>query len=184
MKSLEISDQGGCAFIWRAGQGVSQVSHPVATVSHRYRHQTPPMDRPDAPRRPRELSFYKKSRDADRERDTDRDRDRRGRETNGATGSFTSRRDPLERLPRGGRDRSPAARERSPEPHRRDPVAGRVRRAREETDDEELERRRREYRGGAPLERVRTREEVRERGGVAYRGGEELRRVETRVEKR
>jgi hypothetical protein len=148
------------------------------------------MDRPSPPRdnrRPRELSFYKKS-----ARDPRRERDERPSATSGSTGSFSTRRDPLDRMGGAGRERDrdrerngDRERERSP-PRRRG------------TDEEELERRRREYRGGAPLERVPTRDERRDRGEprererehedergngrAGYRGGDELRRVETRNE--
>lgn len=148
------------------------------------------MDRQSPPRetrRPRELSFYKKS-----AREPRRERDERASVVTGSTGSFSTRRDPLDRMSGAGRDRGDRDRERSP-PRRK------------ETTDDELERRRREYRGGAPLERVPTRDERRDRGDrgepwernggrdrdrergdgrVAYRGGDELRRVETRNEPR
>ncbi|GHJ89877.1 hypothetical protein NliqN6_6279 [Naganishia liquefaciens] len=152
------------------------------------------MDRPSPPRetrRPRELSFYKKTA---REPRRDRD-DRASAMTTGSTGSFSTRRDPLDRMSGAGRDRGDTEREKSP-----------PRRRRRETGDDELERRRGEYRGGAPLERVPTRDDRRDRGepwdrdgardrdrGVdrnrsdgrpGYRGGDDLRRVETRNEPR
>ncbi|KAJ9118103.1 hypothetical protein QFC22_004002 [Naganishia vaughanmartiniae] len=174
-------------------------------------------DRDRAPtKRPKELSFYK--------RDADRDRASSGRphaaSTTAATGSFSTRRDPLDRIPAGkrrasspppsglshrdryagdrdrdsreSRDRYPAeGRDRSPDRqqrrrHNRDRDVAQMTAS---DDERELERRRREYKGGAPLQRVETRVEERRSGGggedgrVAYRGGDELRRVPTRDER-
>jgi hypothetical protein len=179
-------------------------------------------DRDRAPtKRPKELSFYK--RDADRGpsgRTLDRDHTSSGRphasSTTAATGSFSTRRDPLDRIPagkrrasspppsghsRGDRDRYAGdrdsrdtrrdrdwdrERDRSPDRQRRRMDRDRDVAQMTASDDERvLERRRREYKGGAPLQRVETRVEDRRGadGKIAYLGGEELRRVPTRDER-